>query len=111
MKNIIPFIAFFISLQLSAQVSGDIKDDNRNLLSTTDFTIQSNVKGEMYFKISVNIEGEVTTASLDREKSTVKSTPNMIKAKNMIMHFVFEKGTHYPKFHQGVVKIIFTEQD
>lgn len=111
MKIVFPLLALLVSLNLSAQVSGKIQEDNRSLLTTTDFTVKSNLSGVMYFNIAVNIEGEVTTATLVREKSTIKSTPNMIKAKNLVMKLRFEKGTYYPKFHQGEVKLTFIEKD
>lgn len=63
----------------------------------------------MVFDIAVDIEGKVTSVVLNREKSTVKSTPSAIKAKNYILAFQFEKGTHFPKYHQGTVTITFVK--
>ncbi|SFT53512.1 hypothetical protein SAMN05216474_1146 [Lishizhenia tianjinensis] len=111
MKILITVAFAALSLFTSAQVSGDLKNDNRNLLTATDFKLKGKTQGVMYFNIAVDSEGKVSSVVLDRTKSTIKSTPSMIQAKNTILGYQFQKGTHYPKYHQGVVKITFVKEN
>lgn len=110
MKLFFAFICTAFTFFASAQVSGDLKTDNRNLLTSTNFKLKGKTAGVMYFTIAVDIEGKVSSVVLDRSKSTLKSTPSMIKAKNTILNFEFGKGTHFPKYHQGLVKITFVKE-
>ncbi|MDX1447096.1 hypothetical protein [Lishizhenia sp.] len=111
MKIFFALIFTAFTLLASAQVSGDLKTDNRSLLTSTNFKLKGKSAGVMYFNIAVDSEGAVSSVVLDRSKSTIKSTPSMIQAKNTILKYKFEKGTHYPKYHQGVVKITFVTEN
>jgi len=96
----------FASFNLSAQlISGDLVDEKRNLLSTTDFLLVGNSSGELFYDLSVDIEGNVTSAKLLIDKTTVLSTPTRMRGKLLVSDLKFEPGTYYPKFHHVVVRI------
>jgi hypothetical protein len=105
MNRILIALICLIALPAFAQVAGDIKNDNRKLLSEQSFTLQGTHEGVIVFKIAVNTEGEITSADVVSDESTIRSTPAKIKARNYIMGFKFEKGTWYPKFHQGTIRL------
>ena len=91
-------------------VSGAILDENRQMLTKTDFTLTGNYEGSMVFEIAVNIKGIVTSERLIAEKSTVKSTPAMIEAKNYLKSLTFEPGTYYPVHHHALVRVNFVKK-
>ena len=95
----------FISLMSFSQLSGDIKKDQRKLITETAFILEGNHNGKVVFDISVDITGKITAIKVVDDETTVKSTPAKIKAQNHVKTFVFEPGTAYPKFHQGRVVI------
>ena len=105
MNKILIVLICLITLPCFAQVEGDIKNDNRKLLSEQLFALQGTHEGVIVFKISVNAEGKITSADVVNEKTTIRSTPAKIKARNYVMGFEFEKGTWYPKYHQGEIRL------
>lgn len=92
------------------QLSGDIVKDNRKMTSNQGYIIDGHVNGKMVFDISVNTEGEVTSAKVLDSESTVKSTPAKIEARNYVSSFTFAPGTWYPKHHQGRIVITMVKQ-
>lgn len=93
-----------------AQLSGEIVTDQRKIISNIDYTMVGNQNGKFVFDISVNVNGNITTCVLRKAESTIVSTPQMMKAKNMIIAGLkFEAGNRFPTFHQGVVTITVVE--
>ncbi len=110
-KLIVVFISFLIfNHSFSQIISGEILDSGRKILTISDFTIKSDRSGEVVFDISVDIKGDVTSATIVTSLTTIKSTPLKMDAKNLINTFKFEPGTFYPKFHHGNIKITFVEK-
>lgn len=106
MKNILAvFVGVIISVSSWSQISGDVKKDNRQLVSEHSFVMEGAHTGKIVFDISVNSKGEVTSAKIVESESSVKSTPAKIKAKNYVLKFEFQPGTWFPKYHQGRVLI------
>jgi len=55
---------------------------------------------------TVNMDGKVTSCVLQKDQSTLVSTPLMMKAKNSILTgLTFERGYAFPEFHYGFVTI------
>jgi len=103
------FALLFCSFQCNAQlISGDVVKDGRKLKTPTDFSIASNKTGVIYFELSVDREGNVTSEKLLLDKTTVTSTPTRAKVKEYVSGLKFEPGTHYPHFHNVVIKITVT---
>ena len=111
MKQIFLIFAIFYSQHFFSQIiSGDIYNTGRRLLTETNFSINSIKKGEVVFDISVDIYGKVTSAVIDKSKSTITSTPMIMDAKNLVSSYKFEPGNGFPKFHHGLVRINFIEK-
>lgn len=107
MKNIILSIIFsVVGFLAAAQLSGDIKEADRKLTSEdVSFIIEGNHTGKFVFDISVDISGNVTGVKLDRDATTITSTPSEMKARRYVKSLRFIKGNHYPKHHQGRIVI------
>lgn len=104
MKVIIIVVLFFFTNLSYSQIYGEITIDKRPVINHIDYAIPGNVKGQLVFDIIVNEKGIVTVCKLDKIKSTIKSTPTMMRAKNRIlMDLKFQASTLYPKFHNGQV--------
>jgi hypothetical protein len=105
---IIPFL--IINHSYSQIISGEVLDSGRKMLTMSDFTIKSDRSGVVVFEMSVDIKGDVTSATIVNSLTTIKSTPLKMDAKNLISTFKFEPGTFYPKFHHCNIKITFVEK-
>ncbi len=103
-------ICFFLNFAQSQLISGEIIDVNRKMTSTSNFTIQSFYEGYVIYEISVNNLGKVTSERFIAEKSTVKSTPANIEAKNLLKSLTFEPGDGFPKYHHAMVKVKFVKE-
>jgi hypothetical protein len=112
MKSISLFIiAFFISfVGFSQLLSGDLLESNRYLLKPVDFNIKSNIEGVVYYELSVNELGKVTSQRFLSENSTLKSTMSKMDAVNYIKKFEFLGGSLFPKFQYVVVQINFVKE-
>lgn len=85
--------------------------DKRAIVEDIDYEVYYSKPGKIVFDIVVNIDGEVTSCELNKEKSTITSTGAMMKGKNLIMnHLKFESGYTFPKFHRGFVQINTTQE-
>jgi hypothetical protein len=94
----------------SQLLSGEIIDVNRKMTSTSNFTIKSFYEGYVVYEISVNNIGKVTSERFIAEKSTVKSTPANMEAKNLLKSLTFESGDGFPKYHHAMVKVKFVKE-
>lgn len=94
----------------SQLLSGAIVEDNRNMTSASSFIINSFYEGYVVYEIAVNNTGQVTSERMIVEKSTVKSTPANIEAKNLLKSLTFEPGDGFPKYHHALVKVKFVKQ-
>ena len=101
------FSLFMIVVQTSfgQLMSGRLIEDERKILTLTDFTVQDSNEGVLFFELAVNNLGNVTSAKLLSNGTTVVSTPTRIKVKNELMKWKFQEGTYYPEFHHVTVKI------
>ncbi len=111
MNKIILFFAFLLSFSLksfSQLIEGELVTDKRKIVSDiTPIISPSNYDGKILFTISVDSYGNVTSAKIIEERTTINSTPAKIKATNLIYNVKFEPGTYFPKYHTGVYQIIF----
>lgn len=108
MKPIIISLFLLLSAASYTQISGDIITDGRKIETGIEYTMKGTKAGILVFSISVNMDGKVTACTLVKEESTIISTPSMMKAKNRILTgLTFEKGYHFPEFHEGKVTIEF----
>jgi len=106
MRNLLILFLFLISGTSFSQVSGAIQNDKRGITKDIEYTMNSSKSGILVYTISVNSDGDVTHCELITSRSTIKSTPLMMKGKNSIVGSLkFEKGSGYPQFHQGEVTI------
>ena len=102
---LLTFLILITNLSFS-QIYGEIAVDKRPIVKHIAYAIPGYTKGQLVFDIVVNEKGNVTVCKLDRIKSTVKSTPTMIKAKNRIlMDLKFKADAIYPQFHRGQIVI------
>lgn len=108
-KGFITSLIIFLSSNYYAQLlQGDLINDNRKIKFEESFVIKpSNYDGKILFKISVNAEGNITSAEVIEERSTIISTPARLKAKKQIFNIKFEPGTYFPKNHTGIYQIIY----
>jgi len=106
MKLFLLYVLFFGTLPLFAQISGDIVSDGRKIETGIPYSISGHQPGKFVFKIAVNMDGKVTSCVLQKDQSTLVSTPLMMKAKNSILTgLTFERGYAFPEFHYGFVTI------
>jgi hypothetical protein len=110
MKKLVVILILSIPFIGISQIGGDIKKDGRALKSDKAFVIEDSHEGTIVFNISVNAEGEITATKIDPDKTTIKSTPAKIKARNYIADFKFAPGTWYPKYHQGTIRLTMIKQ-
>ncbi|MES2800139.1 MAG: hypothetical protein V4638_08980 [Bacteroidota bacterium] len=96
----------------SAQLlSGDLVDEKRALVSTTDFKVQDPNSGEIFVLIAVNRLGEVTSAKIDLTATKVVSTPARIKAVAFAKKLKFQEGTYFPEFHHARIKVTLLQPE
>ena len=110
MKNLIIGYCVFFTFGAFAQLSGDIVRDGRQLVKSDSYMMQGSHTGKLVFDIAVNAEGEITAVKFVPSKSTITSTPARIKAQNYFADWKFEKGTAFPKFHQGTIAITMVRE-
>lgn len=107
MKGLFVGIALFLCNGFShAQlVGGELVKEGRQLAVPSDFTMLESAEGAIFYRLSVDREGKVTSAQLLTDKSSKISTPLQVRARTYVLNLKFEPGTHYPKFHECEVKI------
>ena len=108
MRYLVIFSFCLFSAFSFSQISGEIVSDGRKIETGIPYSITGNgtQTGKFVFKIAVNMDGKVTSCVLQKEESTIVSTPLMMKAKNSILTgLTFERGYQFPEFHYGFVTI------
>jgi len=106
MRILIQLSFLVLTFVSNAQLmSGRLIEDERKLLTTTDFIVEDTNEGVLLFELAVNNLGKVSSAKLLTNGTTVVSTPTRMKVKNELMKWKFQEGTYYPEFHHVIVKI------
>lgn len=106
MRQLFAFAFFVLTFSSHAQlISGDLLDEGRKIITQTDYTIIGSTEGVIYYELAVDREGNVTSARLLGDQTTIHSTPLIYSAKNYCHSLKFEKGTYYPKFHHVVIRV------
>lgn len=100
---------FLLANNINAQlISGDLLDNNRKIISNNKDTINSSsYDDKILFKIAVNNDGLVTSATVIEQQSTIVSTPATIMAKKNVLKVLFEEGSYFPKYHTGIYQIVY----
>lgn len=112
MKTLLAVFFILFSAFSFTQVSGEIINDGRKIVTTIPYTISGHQAGKFVFKITVNMDGKVTSCVLQKDESTIVSTPLMMKAKNNILTgLTFERDYAFPEFHYGYVTIEVIEHN
>lgn len=105
MKYLLALLLLGSFSSFGQMLSGDLKDSGRKMVSESTFIMESHTSGFVAYELTVDNQGNVTSARLVGDKTTVKSTPAKMKARDHAMKFKFEAGNHYPKFQTVIVKI------
>lgn len=104
MKFILSLLILFTAHLSFSQIYGDIAIDKRPIVKAIEYGVVSNYNGRMVFDIIVDEQGDVTVCKLNKEKSNIKSTPTIVKAKGRILtHLKFKAHSTYPQFHKGQI--------
>lgn len=91
-----------------AQVQGGtLVESGRKQVGTASFTINGSASGTVIVELAVNRVGEVTSAKVIPEGTTVTSTPSVMKAQNAAKKLKFTPGTHYAEFEHVRVKYTY----
>lgn len=111
MKAIV-FFLFILSSAISygQLIGGKLVEDGRKMISTSDFKLIDNNIGVVIYELAVNNKGNVTSAKLITDGTTVISTPTRMKVRNTVMKLKFEEGTYFPEFHHVKVKITVVKE-
>lgn len=106
MKSLLLIISIITcNTSFSQLLSGDLVESGRRLITETDFTIKGTKEGVVVYDISVDLKGNVTSAVLVGELTTIKSTPTQMDVKSYVNKLKFVAGNGYPKFHHATIKI------
>lgn len=98
------FLFLLLSPLSQAQlVSGTLLEEGRKMVSDVSFIREGTIDGWAIYKLAVNREGNVTSATL--EEANFNRTSAKIQLRNYLMTLKFEPGTYYPKFHHVNIKI------
>ncbi len=99
------FFLLFLSTAQAQLISGTLIDEGRKLASPVTFILEDQNEGFIYYELAVNRMGEVTSAKLVDEGTTVVSTPSRMKVRDHVVKFKFDDATYYPAFQHVIVKI------
>lgn len=104
MKYLLILLTIITSHSAISQIYGDIALDKRPIVNKIEYGVVSNYKGQIVFDIVVDEQGNVTVCKLNKVKSSVRSTPTIMKAKNRILtQLKFRAHSTYPQFHRGEI--------
>lgn len=98
-------LLFIHNVCYSQLIGGELVKEGRKLAVASDFTMQESTEGAIFYRLSVDREGKVTSAQLLADKSSQISTPLQVRARTYVLNLKFQPGTYYPKFHDCEVKI------
>lgn len=101
MKKIIYGSLFFLSFNSLAQMTGDLPNSGRKMLSSYSFESTGTKEGVVTLDVVVNIDGNVTSTAILPAGTTIVSTPTVLKIENEVRQLKFEKGYQYPKYHHA----------
>lgn len=107
---IFPLFLFSFTFTQAQLLSGDLLEENRKLLTQTDFTIAGNYTGHIVYELSVNRKGKVTSERIIPGQSNIQSTPANIQARKFLKSLLFQEGTHFPADQHVLVRVLFTQQ-
>ena len=106
MRRLFFLITLVFTGHLNAQLlEGPLLEEGRELVSSPGFTMTDSHEGVIIFQLAVDRKGNVTSAKVINDGTTVVSTPARIAATKHVKGFKFKEGTCYPEFHQVSVKI------
>ena len=95
----------FSTFSYGQLIDGTLIDEARKMTSESTFKLIDSNEGVAFYQLAVNRKGEVTSATLLGDGTTIISTPTRIKMRNYLMTLKFEEGMYYPEFHHVRVKI------
>ena len=106
MKKVLIILFVLITNLSYSQIYGEIANDKREVTQKIEFGLKSNHTGQIVFDIIVDEKGNVTVCTVDKTKTSIRSTPTIMKAKNrIIMQLKFKASSLYPQFHRGQIVI------
>lgn len=105
MKSVLSLCFVLLNFCVFSQMSGELAASGRKLLSAYNFQASGSTSGIVTLDVVVNIDGNVTSTKVIKEKTTIVSTPTMMKIENKVRTLKFEKGYKYPKFHHAIFTI------
>lgn len=98
-------MSLYCNLSQAQLIGGELVKEGRKLAVPSDFTMHESTQGAIFYRLSVDRTGRVTSAQLLADKSVIISTPLQVRARTYVLNLKFEPGTHYPAFHDCEVKI------
>lgn len=108
-KSIVFIVGLFFSTWSLAQLSGELTKFKRKIIQDVEYNMTGSKPGVVVYDISVDIKGNVTSATLVKKETNITSTPSLMKAKNAILKMKFDGCTYCPQYHHGFVKITFSK--
>lgn len=111
MRYVVLVVMVLAAVTGKAQMTGEIKDDGRKMLTPFNYLLKGNQEGVIVVEIAVNIDGNVTSVQVIRNESTIVSIPTHMMVKEKIKTLKFEKGYHYPKFHRARLRVIIEKEE
>ncbi|MCB0478341.1 MAG: hypothetical protein KDC84_09265 [Crocinitomicaceae bacterium] len=98
-------VILLIGVSTHAQVFGDLGTSHREVLTDCDHKISaSGSSGLIFITIVVNRDGEVTSAVLDTERSSISSTILVREAVMRAKKMKFKADYMAPTYHKGIVE-------
>jgi hypothetical protein len=101
MKNCLSFAFLFVCFSSFSQMSGELPESGRKLLSPYSFSMLGTKEGLVVLDVVVDIDGKVLSTKVVPAQTTIVSTPTIMKVENEVRALKFEKGYQYPKFHHA----------
>lgn len=103
MYKILFLFLFFASYTQAQLVSGTLLEEGRKMVSDINYIQEGTIDGWAIFKLAVDREGNVTSATL--QDANFNRTSAKVQLRNYLMKLKFEPGTYYPKFHHVNIKM------
>jgi len=105
---LLAFTGFFLGAQAQVQ-GGTLVESGRKLVGAADFKVTGQSEGIVVIELAVNRTGNVTGAKVIYDETTIKSTPQVMKAQNSSKKLKFTPGTHYAEFELVRVKYTYVK--